>query len=165
MKTCPNCSAQLEDNAVFCAACGTPIAPAAPEPESWDPNPGYAYPPAAPVVPNYDHTAEYDPADMSANKILALLAYLTGVIGIIVALLAAKESPFVMFHVRQAVKLSVTMTLTWIITVLLSWTIIVGIAGAIFLLVLEVVQIICFFNACNGKAIEAPIVRSIKFLN
>lgn len=165
MKTCPNCHAQLDDSVMFCASCGSPVGAAAPEPERWDPNPGYAYPPAVPAAPNYDHTTEFDPADIAQNKIYAMLIYLTGFIGIIITLLAAKESPFAMFHIRQGVKLSVASAATVLAMTVLSFTFIVPIAAAIFLLVLEVVKIICFFNASKGTAIEVPIIRGIAMFN
>ena len=94
-----------------------------------------------------------------------MLIYLTGFIGIIIALLAAKESPFAMFHIRQGVKLSVASAATVLAMAVLSFTFIVPIAAAIFLLVLEVVKIICFFNASKGTAIEVPIIRGIAMFN
>lgn len=47
MKSCPKCGAQMEDQAVFCANCGA--------------NYNNPYGAAAPVVPEWDHTAEFDP--------------------------------------------------------------------------------------------------------
>lgn len=53
----------------------------------------------APVDP-YDHTAEFSQKDISDNKVIAMLVYLMGAVGIIIALLASSESPYVSFHVR-----------------------------------------------------------------
>ena len=81
-----------------------------------------------------------------------------------IGLLAAKDSAFVKFHVRQAVKLMICELLLTLIVAFLFWTIIVPLAGGICLVILGVVQIICFFRAAAGKAIEPPIVKGIGFL-
>lgn len=39
-----------------------------------------------------DHTAEFDPTDISDNKVLAMIPYLLGVIGVIITLLASGNS-------------------------------------------------------------------------
>lgn len=148
MKNCPNCNAVLEDTANFCPNCGM----------------GFSAPSAAPVYDPYDHTKEFEAKDISDNKVIAMLVYLLGIIGIFLALIAAKESPYTAFHVRQALKIKVTEILTAIVALLLCWTLIVPIAAAIFALVLLVIKIICFVQICTGKAVEAPIVRSIGFL-
>jgi uncharacterized membrane protein len=121
---------------------------------------GYAPPPPAPT----DHTAEYDPKDISQNKVLAMTAYLLGAIGVIIALLGSHDSPYVAFHVRQALKLAVVEVLVIIISVVLCWSIIVPIAGTICLVILVVLRIIAFFQVCSGKAKEPAIISSLGFM-
>ena len=118
----------------------------------------------APVFDPYDHTAEYSPKDISDNKVIAILVYLMGTIGIIIALLASKESPYVAFHLRQGLKFLVVEVLVGIVSAVLFFTLIVPIAGGIFLIVLWVIKIICFFQICSGKAKEPAIIRSLGFL-
>ncbi|MBQ7718534.1 MAG: zinc-ribbon domain-containing protein [Clostridia bacterium] len=159
MKNCPNCNTQLDDNAVFCAACGAQLG--APQ----QPTQGFVNPqPYAPAYDPYDHTAEFDTKDISENKVFAMLVYLLGTIGVIIALLASNTSPYARFHVRQGLKFTVVEILTVIVSLVLCWTIIVPIAGAIFLGVLEVIKIICFFQICSGKAKEPAIIKGLKFL-
>ena len=55
----------------------------------------------------YDHTSEFTAKDISDNKVIAMLVYLMGTVGIIIALLASKDSPYLSFHVRQALKFTV----------------------------------------------------------
>ncbi len=125
-----------------------------------------------PLIPNtplmidpYDHTAEFDPKDISDNKVIAMLVYLMGIVGVVIAALTgANNSPYVSFHIRQALKITVIEMLTVICVALLCWTVLVPVAGGIFYLVLVVVKIICFFGVCNNQAKEPPIVRSFKFL-
>lgn len=89
MKTCPNCNVQLDDAATFCANCGARI------PESAQAQPQYTQNTAVPPQGDpYDHTAEFDPQDISDNKVFAMLGYLLGTVGIIIALLASRKSPF-----------------------------------------------------------------------
>lgn len=118
----------------------------------------------APVFDPYDHTAEYSPKDISDNKVIAILVYLMGTIGIIIALLASKESPYVAFHLRQGLKFLAVEVLVGIVSAVLFFTLIVPIAGGIFLIVLWVIKIICFFQICSGKAKEPAIIRSLGFL-
>lgn len=117
----------------------------------------------APVDP-YDHTAEFSPKDISENKVIAMLVYLLGTVGIIIALLGAQTSPYAAFHVRQALKFTVINVLMGIITLFLCWTIIVPLAALLAIFVLFIVKIICFFSICKGQAKEPPIIRSFGFL-
>ncbi len=151
MAFCPNCGAQVEDGKPFCDKCGAPIQAQAQQPV-------YAVPIA---VSQSDHTAEFDPQDISDNKVFAMVSYLLGVVGIIIALLAAQKSDYAMFHVRQALKLSICSFILIIIAIIpfLGW--LVAGVGAIIIFVL---QIIMFFNVCKGKAVEVPLVGDFKFL-
>ncbi len=161
MKICPNCNNQLNDNAGFCNNCGTQFA-ANPQQPNFQAAPQYNN--YAPAFDHFDHTSEFDPKDIADNKVVSMLVYLMGAIGIIIALLASNTSPYAAFHVRQALKFTVVSILGGICAVLLCWTIIVPIAYAILSLVLIVVKFICFFQICAGKAKEPAIIRSLGFL-
>lgn len=166
MSICPHCNAQVEDGVSFCPACGKKIAvdaaPAAPAgtPEP-APAPNYYYPPAFDPA---DHTAEFDPQDISDNKVVCMLVYLSSFLGIIIALLIGKDSPYVNFHLRQALKFLVCEILLGLIAAVLAFTLIVPIAAGIAICVLAVIQLICFFQVCQGKAKEPAIIRSLSFL-
>lgn len=153
MKYCPNCGMQLEDDAAFCQKCGASLAGGQP----------YAPATAAPVDP-YDHTATFDAKDISDHKVFAMLGYLLGTVGIIIALLASRASEYTMFHVRQALKFTVVEVLMLICAGVLFWTFVVPIAYAGMTVFLTVVKIICFFQICAGKAKEPIFIRSLKFL-
>ncbi len=149
MAFCPKCGNQVEDGTAVCPACGNQL--------------GAPIAPVIAVDPS-DHTAEYDPADISANKVKAMLCYLLGVWGVILAALTGTKSDYVDFHVREVLKVTVLEILVGFITGLLCWTFIVPIAGFICLGILLVVQIIGFFRVCKGQAKELPIVKAFKFL-
>ena len=124
--------------------------------------PGYGYQPPQP--PPWDHTGEFDPQDVSGNKVLAMVPYLMGAVGLIIALLAMHDSKYVGFHVRQAMKLTVVDVLLGVIMALLCWTIIVPVAGVVCMIIVFVLRIIAFFQVCGGKAKEPAIIRSLGFL-
>lgn len=135
-----------------------------PQPQNgYGPNQGGPYYGYGTIDP-YDHTSEFDPRDISENKVIAMLVYLWGVLGIIVALLCSNHSPYAAFHVRQALKFTVINALLLICVMLLFWTVIVPIAYAVISVILFVIKIICFFQICQGKAVEPYIIRSFGFL-
>ncbi len=163
MKICPKCNVQMNDELAFCPNCGNPMGAGAPVSQMQPQQQWQQAPQMQPIYDPYDHTAEYDPRDISENKVMAMLPYLMGTIGIIIALLASRESAYTYFHVRQALKLTVASILLVICTVLLFWTIIVPIAAGICSIIIFVLEIIAFFQVCGGKAKEPAIIRSLGF--
>ena len=162
MKFCSNCGSQIADDAVFCPFCGSNTAvPGNGAPAN---NGSTVYAPPVPYFDPYDHTADFDPKDISDNKVISMLVYLMGAIGIIYALLAGKDSKYVAFHVRQALKFEVVIILLTIVMALLFWTLIVPIVGGVCLAIVLVLKVICFFQICSGKAKEPAIIRSLGFL-
>jgi uncharacterized membrane protein len=133
---------------------------------------------AQPVYDPNDHTAEFTVEDISANKVTAMAAYLLGTLGCIIALLAAHESPFAGFHVREALKITFTSILGSIaFAILFVLALFVSIASmstgflsfitflySIFAIIVLVVRVICFFRVCKGQAKTAPIVGNLPFL-
>lgn len=165
MKNCPFCNTQLEDDASFCHACGN-AQNAQPQPEQPYQQPGYAQPPVSyPAVDPHDHSAEFSAEDVAANKLYAILLYLLGPVGIIIALLADKESAYLRFHIRQVLKLLIVEILAGLATLALSWTIIAAAAGGVFIFILGIVEIICLVRTCQGKSVDVPIIGDWKFLN
>lgn len=189
---CPKCGSEVKEGNAFCTKCGAALNananPAAeqgmsqqganpqmggaaygnPNPQMGgmpygNPNPQMGMP-QQPYVDPKDHTGEFEAQDISNNKVLAMSAYLLGVVGVIIALLASRESAYVAFHVRQALKISICTTLVGLITAVLCWTVIVPIAGAICSVILLVVRIISFVQVCKGQAKEPAIIGSFGFL-
>lgn len=168
MKQCPNCRNHIPDDAAFCPVCGTAINAFHSFPEPYPPQqpvtPPPVYTPPVPKINPYDHTAKYYPNDVAANKLWCMLCYLTGLIGVLISLIAAKESEYVQFHVHQAVKYTVVEALLCLLTLLFCWTVVVPILAAIGLIIVYVLKFISFLSVCKSKAVEPPLIRSIKFL-
>ena len=185
MKICENCGAQLSDDAAFCTQCGKAMFSQRPYESNGYNNSQYneggrqynqydrysqgQYNQSQQQYyrPNpYDHTAEFDGEDIHKNKIYAMLVYLCGLLGIIVAMLAAKkeESEYVSFHIRQSIKLIIVEAILAVITIILSWTVVFLVAGIICICICLVLDIIAFIWVCMGKAKEVPIIRALPFL-
>lgn len=112
-----------------------------------------------------DFTSNFDEKDIAENKIFAMSVYALNVVGIVIALLAAGNSAFVRFHVKEALKISILEIVTSIVTLILFWTVIVPVLGGIIALLMTIARVIGFVNVCKGKAIRAFVVRDIDFLN
>ena len=142
MKFCSKCGAQCDDNATACPNCEAIF--------------------AAPVaVDNNDHTAEFDPKDISDNKVVAMLPYLLGPLGLIIALLMTNTSRYVTFHIRTALKFTVVETLLVFVNII---PFLGQIAYVVGILICVVLRIIAFFQICNGKAKDPAIISSLGFL-
>ncbi len=152
MTFCTNCGNEIPDGANVCSACGAPVGSAA----------GFSR--AAPYTDSTDHTAEFDPQDISDNKVIAMLIYLLPVAGVLIALLSQGQSEYVAFHLRQGLKLMVVNSLIGIITAVLFWTILIPILAGICLCITTVLRFIAFFQICRGRAKELPIISSLGFL-
>lgn len=85
-----------------------------------------ADPRPAATTDEYDHTAEFDPKDISENKVVAMLVYLMGFIGVIIALLKSSTSQYAEFHVRQGLKFIALDCLIVIVESVLFWFLILG---------------------------------------
>ncbi|MBQ3842723.1 MAG: zinc-ribbon domain-containing protein [Ruminiclostridium sp.] len=177
MAFCTKCGAQFPDGSAFCTSCGAPIGAAAAAPEQPaaqqsapvpqpQPQQQYQYQQQQqayqqPAVDQYDHTSEFDPKDISDNKVFAMATYMLSVIGVVIALLASRDSKYLQFHIRQAMKLQITEILCTFLMIIpfLGWF-----AAPICILIVSILQIIAFFQVCSGKAKEPAIVRSFPFM-
>ena len=147
MAFCSNCGKEVPEGTTVCPSCGAAFTPLVAPPEPWD------------------HTAEFEAADISENKVYALSDYVFSFIGIFLCHLLAKESPYAQFHAREALKLDLVTVVVYIIGLFLCWTCIAPIAGIVIILILFVVRIISFVQVCNGKAKEPWLIRSIGALH
>ena len=144
MAFCSNCGKEIPDGASVCPACGASLTGVAPA-----------------VVEDFDHTSDYDAQDIADNKVYALSAYLFSFFGVLLCNVLAKESPYALFHAREALKIDVCVLVVYILSALLCWTCIVPVAGAILLVIFVVIKVICFVQVCKGQAKEPWLIRSI----
>lgn len=114
-----------------------------------------------------DTTSSYDPADVTKNKGMAILAYFSWLV--LIPLLCAKESRFARFHSNQGLLLAIIETIAGIIfgalrgIPLIGW--VFAIIGAAVEIVMIVMLVIGVVNAANGRAKELPVIGTIHLLN
>ena len=108
-----------------------------------------------------DHTSEFDPKDIADNKLFAILPYLFSCIAGIIVGIYVKDSEFVKFHIKNSIRIDITVLLLLVLCIIpfIGW--VVAILG---LIVVSVIDIIAIVWAFQGKAKELPIISSIGFL-
>ena len=113
-----------------------------------------------------DYTSSFDPADVQANKVMGVLAYLSWLV--LIPLFAARNSPFARFHCNQGIVLALAEVVAGVILgiarrlPLIGWVFrLVGGLASIAWIVLAVIGIL---NALNGRAKELPLIGGIKIL-
>ena len=166
MAFCGNCGTKVEDGKKFCPECGTSLEAKAPQQAQQEPQPqqNQQIPPQQPQpAPNTkggaDYTAQFDPADIEANKIMALLGYII----FFIPLLAAKGSKYAMFHANQGLILflaGIAVSIAGSIIPILGWFLILPV-GCIIVAVLGIMGII---NAWKGTAKDLPIIGKIRII-
>ena len=197
MAFCGNCGTQVADGVKFCPTCGTamqaapareqqrevmnPVTPPPAETGGMQPRERTDQEKLAQATSTVDamakklgdtadETAQYDPKDIEANKVMALLAYL-GIL-VIVPLFAAKDSKYARFHSNQGLVLCIAAIVYGVVYSILSGIILaiswrlafvvslIGLVGVVF----AVLCIIGIINALNGRAKELPIIGKYRLL-
>lgn len=165
MAFCGNCGTKVEDGKKFCPECGTVMEAKAPQqqPQPQQQAPQQAQPQAQYQQSNAkggaDYTAQFAPADIEANKIMAVLAYIL----FLIPLLAAKESPYAKYHTNQGLLVclaAIAVSIVGSIIPILGWFIILPV-GSIIVAVLGIIGII---NAWKGTAKDLPIIGKIRII-
>lgn len=171
MAFCTKCGKELTENDNFCPSCGEPAA---------DKNTNTQSTAKIEFAESFneftdteDRTAEFDSADISNNKVYAILAYIS--ILVLVPLIAAPKSKFARFHTNQGFILfigeaaySVVRRVVLSVLSALAWGPIwavyktVALASAVIGIIFPVFSIIGIIYAAQGKAKELPIIGKIK---
>lgn len=117
-----------------------------------------------------DRTAEFDQADIQANKGITILAYISWLV--LVPLLARKTSKFARYHSNQGFILAIIGTAIGITNSIISsilffsglWGVAV-VFNVIFSLLgipVLVLMILGIVNVAKGRAVDLPIISSFK---
>lgn len=143
MAYCPKCGAEVEEGTAFCPNCGSKLnAERSAQKTDFSED-------LKKLADTPDTTANYDPRDIADNKLMAILCYL-GILWLI-PFLAAKESPFVKYHLNQGL----LVLILGIIVAIISWIPVVGWLCGVVVFALAVIGIV---NVVNGKAQELPVI-------
>lgn len=112
----------------------------------------------------FDRTELFSEEDVKENRLFALLLYLTGIVGIIIALLKDKDSPYLNFHTNQVLKTVICETAVLILSGLLCFTFIVPAFGVLIIIALNIVKLISALWVLKGYSKEILILRSLRDL-
>ena len=164
MSVCPICNSEVPAGSNYCTMCGNRLPDEAQTPPSQSSVYQNYYRPD-PVPNAFDHTAEFDEKDIHENKLYAMLMYMLSLVGVFLAVLSAKDSPYVQFHLRQNLKLFVVEFLLAIVASVLAITMIIPVICAVGIVICVILRVIAFFQVCGNQAMEVPIIRALKFLN
>ncbi len=171
MAFCGNCGTKVEDGKKFCPECGTPMEttqqqaqpqqtqPQQVQPQQVQPQQAQPQQVLSGINNTPDTTANYDPADIEANKIMAVLAYFI----FFLPLLAAKDSAYARFHANQGLLLLLAgfaVSIVGGIIPILGWFLIIPV-GCVIVAVLGIIGLI---NAFKGRAKELPLIGKIKII-
>ncbi len=178
MAFCAKCGTQIESDAKFCPACGTPVgAPSGTQGRAYQQAGGNARAQVEATFERFknsaeDHTAWFTREDIEQNKAMAILSYL-GIL-VLVPIFAAKDSRFARFHANQGLALLIALIAYGIIENILNsvfYAIWWGL-GSIFSIVLNLVYLVFvvyiilgIVNAAKGEAKELPIIGKLKILH
>lgn len=121
-----------------------------------------------------NHSAEFSAKDISENKVSAIAAYLLGPIGIIIALLLARDSAYTAFHVRQALKITICSVLFELFAAVFALFGMIPLVGIIFRMILIltcvawfgvlILRLIAIAQVSSGEAKEPVIIGNFTFL-
>ncbi len=175
MAFCKNCGKELDPNQSACSACGTAVNA---ETQSSNVDVKQMADDVVAMAKNLndtpDTTAEYDAADISANRVMAILAYIS--LLFLVPIFAAPNSKFARFHANQgilifAVGLAYGVVTGTVMVILgaIFWSApaVIAIFGVLFGiggLVPTAGMVLGIVNAARGKAKELPIIGKYRVL-
>ncbi len=158
MPFCSNCGAPNDEGSAFCANCGAKLE-AAPQQNQY----------AAPQQGEYHQYQEtpqqsfvvdkgYEPSDIEANKIFAILAYIGPLV--FVPIFAARNSKFAKFHANNGLVIFIT----WLLCNILRAIPVIKHFVWIISVLVAIVDIIGIVQAIKGEAKPMPVISDINII-
>ena len=175
MAFCNQCGAQIPDGATNCPSCGAAVAGAAGANTNANANNGSSAGEQFQKVAaslGADHTSEFDPADIEANKMVCGFAYF-GITFFLPLVACPKESKFARFHANQALLLLIVCaaisTVSSIFGSLGFWVagffwVLSYITSSVGGLATLALLIIGMINTFSGKAVELPVIGKFRLI-
>ena len=121
-----------------------------------------------------NHSQRFSAHDISENKVSAIAAYLLGPIGIIIALLIARDSAYTAFHARQALKITICSVILELFAAIFAFFGMIPFVGIIFKMMLVltcaawagtlILRLIAIAQVSNGEAKEPAVICNFAFL-
>lgn len=105
-----------------------------------------------------DPYPQEDPNDVQANKVMAILAYIL----FFIPLLAARNSPFAMYHANQGLVLFIVAVAAQVVVQIIP--IIGGLLYPFVFLAILAFMIIGIINAANGQRKPLPLFGNVQLI-
>ena len=174
MAFCSHCGRQLNSDEKFCPGCGAPVEAQAQQFQTAANNNGNT----GNSGYSGDRTAEFDPQDIEANKVICGISYF-GIL-FFLPLVVSPNSRFGKFHANQALLVLILMVAAGFVSGIIGavcgsfWS--VPALGTIMNTISVIVSAVCglvtfaailfgLVNALCGKAAELPIIGKINLIN
>ena len=113
----------------------------------------------------WDKTELFSAEEIKEYRLTAVLIYLLGIFGIILALVTDKNSPYLKFHIAEGLKITAVTAALAIFSVLLAFTFIVPVLCTAGIAVCFLINLISAYKTLNGKSENAVIIRNLTILN
>ena len=114
---------------------------------------------------SWDKTELFSEEEVKKYRHTAVLIYLLGIFGIILATITDKNSPYLKFHIDEGLKITVVTAGLMLIAVVLAFTFVVPVLCGIGTAICMVINLISAYKALMGKSENAVIIRNLKILN
>jgi len=175
MAFCNQCGAQIPDGANNCPSCGASVSGAAGANNNTNANSaGEQFQKAAAAAASLgaDHTSEFDPADIEANKVMCGLAYF-GILFFLPLVACPSDSKYAKFHANQGLLLLLVCIAVgivsgifgtlgfWVTGFFYVFSYIISSLGGLATLALMIIGMV---NTFGGKAVELPIIGRITLI-
>lgn len=113
----------------------------------------------------WDKTELFSEEDVKEYRLTAVLIYLTGIFGIILALVTDRSSPYLNFHIKEGLKITVVTAALSVMSLILAWTFVVPVVSFAGIIVCMVINLISAYKTLKGKSENAVIIRNLTILN
>ena len=155
MAFCPNCGSKLDGDPAFCPSCGTRLNVTRSQKTDYSDDLKKVADNLKDLTDTPDTTDHYDPRDISDNKLMGILCYLS--ILWLIPFLTTKDSPFVRFHLNQGL-------LVLIVELAGAVMQFIPIVGWLIGVIAFALSIIGIVNVVNGKVQELPLIGKFTLL-
>lgn len=185
MKTCNNCGAQVPDDKNFCGSCGYKFAGDNGQAQNGGNKQGqsqggaqnFSSKAGAAFNSGADHTSEFDPQDIAANKTYGIIACF-GIL-FFIPLVVAPQSKYGRFFANQGLILlisafaigivsAIITTILGVISAFGSIFVIFGLLSMLLSFIFWVIPFVLFImllmSAVNGKAKELPFIGKFRII-
>ncbi len=113
----------------------------------------------------WDKTELFSEDEVKKHRLTAVLIYLLGIFGVMLALLTDKESLYLNFHIKEELKITTVTAFLTLMAIVLFWTFIIPVICTVGIIVCSVINLIAAYRTLKGKSENAVIIRNLSILD